>query len=825
MLPSYIQTKGYAYEDFVCNSLINEYDAVYKFSETPEYIIAKTKLYTNKEIYLKYSNCDIGADLVAVKDDQIYFIQCKNYDNVISINDLCTFYFLIHEYDLNGIVVYNGKLTERLIDLKTNKVTYVNLPFNNTILNVNFFNSNIIEIKPRDYQLEIYNKFKTINRGAIALPCGMGKTYCSWLIGKDFANIIIISPKRCLADTNLVSLYKYSANSYNPILISMDGTRNVTEITGLLKESNIISSTYDSVDVLNQIIPKLTNYVIFIDEYHNLSSSNLTNLNDSINLLLNFPCKTVFLSATPPTSNKLFGEYTYKYDWNKAIANKYICDFKIIQPEETIKESKIFSDLLDSIKCAETDKSPILKLFYLLKGIKFYGNKKTIIYVSGIKEAEKYQQILNWLPKLLQFETNANIIDYTTAKIKRKEYINSFINGKPNQILLNVQILNEGIDIPECDSIFITNPTDNIINLVQRMCRCNRVLPNKNVCFVYLWTDKKVISKITNYFESVDSTIKNKLEYFTINNINNTNKQICDQIVNKTKQNYEENINDFLNYLKLNFPNSNLYSFMETFKNLVAFCFFKGNNDFLIDSEILRKWLKINIKQDFVNTIKKSYKVNVDYTLEKIKKTEGSGGHNREVITLTPEATKKICLMTKSKMGNDVRQYFIDVELAFYKFKNHIIESLNKKIKELENNLKPKINSKKGIIYVFRALNTENATLHKIGRTISSAKRFSSHNSPLANDLEVIMTYEADNVEQLETCVKSMMKKAQYRKYKEIYEVDLDIIKFAIKNYDTKLKQINDMIDKKNKKLKGGKLNKITETDKIYLLIPHIISN
>jgi phage anti-repressor protein len=262
--------------------------------------------------------------------------------------------------------------------------------------------------------------------------------------------------------------------------------------------------------------------------------------------------------------------------------------------------------------------------------------------------------------------------------------------------------------------------------------------------------------------------------------------------------------------------------FIEDFHNIVKEDYFEKYYDFLIDSEILRKWLKISIKQDFVNTIKKSYKINVDYKLEKIKKSEGSGGHNREVITLTPEATKKICLLTKSKVGNDVRQYFIDIELAFYKFKNHIIESLNKKIDQLENNQKPKINSTKGIIYVFRALNTENATLYKIGRTINSKKRFNSHNSPLANDLEIIMTYEADNVEQLESCVKTMMKKAKYRKYKEIYEVDLDIIKNVIKDCDVKLKEINNMIDKKNRKQKGGKLQKITEFDKIYLLIPYL---
>ena len=32
----------------------------------------------------------------------------------------------------------------------------------------------------------------------------------------------------------------------------------------------------------------------------------------------------------------------------------------------------------------------------------------------------------------------------------------------------------------------------------------------------------------------------------------------------------------------------------------------------------------------------------------------------------------------------------------------------------------------------------------------------------IANDLEIIMTYEADNIEQLESCIKAMMKKAQF---------------------------------------------------------------
>jgi hypothetical protein len=50
--------------------------------------------------------------------------------------------------------------------------------------------------------------------------------------------------------------------------------------------------------------------------------------------------------------------------------------------------------------------------------------------------------------------------------------------------------------------------------------------------------------------------------------------------------------------------------------------------------------------------------------------------------------------------------------------------------------------------------------------------------------------------------------------------VDLDIIKNVIDDCDGKLSQINNMIDKKNKKQKGGKIKNITKSDKIFMLIP-----
>ena len=59
--------------------------------------------------------------------------------------------------------------------------------------------------------------------------------------------------------------------------------------------------------------------------------------------------------------------------------------------------------------------------------------------------------------------------------------------------------------------------------------------------------------------------------------------------------------------------------------------------------------------------------------------------------------------------------------------------------------MKPKINASKHIIYIFKALNS-NMTLYKLGKTINSKSRFYSHNSPSANEIEILFQYETENV-------------------------------------------------------------------------------
>jgi hypothetical protein len=64
------------------------------------------------------------------------------------------------------------------------------------------------------------------------------------------------------------------------------------------------------------------------------------------------------------------------------------------------------------------------------------------------------------------------------------------------------------------------------------------------------------------------------------------------------------------------------------------------------------------------------------------------------------------------------------------------------------------------------------------------------------------------------------MKLSQYRKYKEIYQVDLDILKKSIKDCDFKINEYNKDIIKYNKKQKGGYKNTIDDNEILYMLLP-----
>jgi len=503
------QKKGILYEEYVCKRLKESYDQIFLWKDCPESILIEHKIILNYDIYSNYRK-DIGIDIVAIKDNKPVFIQCKNHIQNVTINDISGFLWFIGFYAGNNesILCYSNGISKNILDtisernglFGNSKLSTLHIPFVNPEIIPDKENINE-KIIPKDYQLEAVNKLKSLNKSILSLPCGMGKTFTASLIAKKYSNIIVIAPLRQLVLDLADNFSNYINKDHKKVIISSDGFTNYTKLIKQFGMRNIVSVTYDSVNVLNQVIDILFDSIIIIDEYHNLSKNNLENHEDPIYKLINSNKKILYLSATPNLNIKYDG--IYKYEWSEAIKNKYICDFNITIPSKSIIEKEKINNMVELLKdINDVNEIMIKKAYFIVKSMMFNGNRKCIIYQTSIEKSLIFGKIVEGIFKILNIDHNIEYINSNTTKKKRIEILNTFKNSKVISILMNVQILNEGINIPECDSVFITQPNNNIVNIVQRLCRCNRITKNKDKCNMYIWSTKKKIKILTEYVEN-----------------------------------------------------------------------------------------------------------------------------------------------------------------------------------------------------------------------------------------------------------------------------------------------------------------------------------
>jgi superfamily II DNA or RNA helicase/phage anti-repressor protein len=640
---------GDSYEYFVLNEIKHLYDQVWHWSNIPEYILYELNIIRNYDMFSKY-RYDIGADLVAKKDNIYYFIQCKNFSETILMEHLAGFYFLLHEYNLNGILYYNGKLSQRVKDLSTKKVQFINLPFNNQTIMVNIKNNKLI---PKDYQLDAYKQLKNHNKCVLSLPCGMGKTYTASILANHYDNIIILAPLRYLAQQLLTNMSNYLNNQYNPILVSMDGSRDINKIKSYINNKNIFSCTYDSADIMVQLIDQLDNIYLIIDEFHNLSSNNINDDKSNINIIMTNTNKHLYLSATPP-KNFIY-DHKYEYSWQDAIKNKYICDFNIVIHENN-QELYKFSYLLRQLCSNSLDGKLIAKAYFMLKGMMYFGNRKCICYMTCIEKANKIYDILYWMSKLLNIEIESWIITCNTAKTKRANYLHQFKKSTKICVIINVHILDEGIDIPECDSVFITQPNNNIINIVQRMCRANRITENKTKCQIFLWCSKRKTNKILEYLSNnTNGVIDDKVIKLNINNMIMTYKKVSINV-------------NYIDYI-IQGKNEKMYDYLVKKTNDIPIDFIKfyadnvTNVGYKINLEKIGLYLEVK-KENLKRLLENNFKENKDYIIEqKIQgHGKGKGGNNKKNIMLTYECSKLLCMTAKTKKAEIYRNYYIKLD-------------------------------------------------------------------------------------------------------------------------------------------------------------------
>jgi len=314
-----------------------------------------TKLYLEDEGFTVYSwkefaskngftIQDTGIDLVAEKNGQLYAVQCKNWNNEVSWENLGTFVgsLILKNFDFKGGILVATKLTleaeKKIHELKKDIIAIPVSDIEEYLVKAKAF----LEGKPvekekkelRPYQKEaiesVIRGFQSNGRGKLIMPPGTGKTLVSLKIAENFGKgslILFLCPSIALLDQSIKVWFRdgdIPINSYAVVsdtgvgkekdelnaksLLSYPATTSAQELItafNLDKDKlNVIFSTYQSLDVVKQAqilgLPEFD--LILCDEAHRTAgvstekdaSFKLVHSNENIK-----GKKRLYMTATP----------------------------------------------------------------------------------------------------------------------------------------------------------------------------------------------------------------------------------------------------------------------------------------------------------------------------------------------------------------------------------------------------------------------------------------------------------------------------------------------------------------------------------------------
>ena len=179
------------------------------------------------------------------------------------------------------------------------------------------------------------------------------------------------------------------------------------------------------------------------------------------------------------------------FQCQKGISEKHICDYEIYLPD--IRTKNNIDDISKEISLESTYLTDLtIKGKYILRGMLETGSKKCIIYLRNQEEAIQMVTILDKLNEYYFIDLYSESIISDNSSNSRNEILNKFSTFDGYAILCSVAILDECIDIPQCDSIFISYPSESKIRNIQRLSRANRKDKNNihKISKVFLWCDE-----------------------------------------------------------------------------------------------------------------------------------------------------------------------------------------------------------------------------------------------------------------------------------------------------------------------------------------------
>lgn len=242
-----------------------------------------------------------------------------------------------------------------------------------------------------------------------------------------------------------------------------------------------------------------------------------------------------------------------------------------------------------------------------------------------------------------------------------------------------------------------------------------------------------------------------------------------------------------------------------------------------INFDDIVEWLDVQ-KNHLKRLLTNNFVILDDYTEKKILvKNKKRGANYVSKIMLTPDCFKELCMLSQTEKAKGIRKYYIVAEGLLRDHFEQIINELNKELGLIKNNLKKPKEIIGGHVYILKAMNTTQKDMYKLGNSDDMKKRLRVYNTGNANNIEPLFVMKVDDINKVEGCIKNLAKEYQYKKNKEVYNIDFIFLKklcIKCKNFINQLEKefVNDKKNTKTK-LKIIKNNKNNINTSFYMII------
>ena len=214
------------------------------------------------------------------------------------------------------------------------------------------------------------------------------------------------------------------------------------------------------------------------------------------NQIMKIETKTrLFMSASLTDSE----EIDFKYSIENGIEQKFLSDYDIIIP--------VFAE---GITNASNTKNGLITMLNDRLDLNYI-----LAYCNSRQAGKEFSSLLQ------SASIKSKYFDGETPLQKRKDIIKQFEKGK-YRVLVTVQVLAEGIDIPCCATCMFVEPRTSKINVMQCVGRVLRLHPNKAFAHIILPSnnEEKMLFSFLKLMSNCDTRLKTSISNKLLGRIN-----------------------------------------------------------------------------------------------------------------------------------------------------------------------------------------------------------------------------------------------------------------------------------------------------------------